>query len=53
MMQAAESGLSAPSFITCDNLRAVARERLARRLGQVSAATLAQVEDRVQVLLDL
>jgi len=49
----AESGLPARSTVKCDNLRAVARERLVRRLGQVSGDTLAEVEDRVRVLLEL
>jgi mRNA-degrading endonuclease toxin of MazEF toxin-antitoxin module len=31
----------------------VATERLARRLGRVTAATMAQVEDRLRILLDL
>lgn len=31
----------------------VARKEFARRLGRVGPATLAQVEDRVRILLDL
>ena len=52
-VEPAESGLSATSFIRCDNLRAVARERLTKRLGQVPADAIARVEDRVRVLLEL
>jgi mRNA interferase MazF len=48
-----DSGLPARSFVKCDNLRAVARERLVKRLGQASGDTLAEIEDRVRVLLEL
>jgi mRNA interferase MazF len=48
-----EAGLTARSFIMCDQMRIFAVERLVRRRGRVSAATLAEVEDRLRVLLDL
>lgn len=48
-----EGGLQSVSFVKCEDIRSVAVERLARRWGAVSAATLAEVEDRVRILLEL
>ncbi len=48
-----EAGLKARSFIKCEDVRSVAKERLARRLGAVSAATMDAVEDRLRILLGL
>jgi mRNA interferase MazF len=48
-----ESGLAAESFVQCENLRSVSKQRLRRRRGRVSADTLEQVEDRVRILLGL
>ncbi len=48
-----EAGLSLKSFIKTEDVRSVAVERLTRRLGQVTDATMAQAEDRLRILLDL
>ena len=48
-----EAGLTMRSFIKAEDVRSVAVERLTRRLGQVSRATMDQVEDRLRILLDL
>lgn len=48
-----EAGLPAVSFIKCEDIRSVSTSRLIRRWGQVSPATLAQVEDTVRILLEL
>lgn len=48
-----EAGLTMRSFVKTEDMRSVAVERLTRRLGQVSDATMAQVEDRLRILLDL
>ncbi len=48
-----EGGLSVPSFIMCEQARAFSVERLLRHRGRVSSATMAEVEDRLRVLLDL
>lgn len=48
-----EGGLTLPSYIKIEDLRSVARERLLRRLGQVSVATMARTADRLRVLLDI
>jgi len=48
-----EGGLVATSFLQCDNVRAVSKQRLKRRRGRVSDGTLRQVEDRLRILLGL
>ena len=48
-----EAGLTMRSFIKAEDVRSVAVERLTRRLGQVSRATMDQVEDRLRILLGL
>ena len=48
-----EGGLRVTSFVMCEQVRTVARERLVARIGSVSARTLDAVADRVRVLLDL
>ena len=48
-----EGGLKTPSAILCDAIRSVAKERLVRKWGAVSAATMETVEDRIRILLDL
>ena len=48
-----EGGFKKPSYVKCEDIRSVARERLGRRWGRVSASTLAAIEDRVRILLGL
>ena len=48
-----EGGLTAPSFVLCDQVRVFAVERLIRRRGRVGDAVLAAVEDRLRLLFDL
>jgi mRNA interferase MazF len=48
-----EGGVSEVSYAMPDQIRAISSGRLARRLGRVGPATLARVEDRVRILLDL
>jgi len=48
-----EGGLSAKSFIKCEDIRSVAKERLSRQLGAVSSTTMVAVEDRMRILLEL
>lgn len=47
------SGLKERSFVKCEALRSVAKERLVKRLGTVSADVIADVEDRLRILLGL
>lgn len=48
-----EGGLSQPSFIKCEDARSMSTQRLMRRRGAVSAATMLAVEDRLRMLLGL
>lgn len=48
-----EGGLSLPSYIKCEDVRSVSHERLMQHLGAVSATTLAEVEDRLRMLMGL
>lgn len=48
-----EGGLDRPSFIKCEDVRAISTERLRRRLGTVSPASMEQVADLLRTLLDL
>lgn len=48
-----EGGLTARSFIKCEDLRSVSKERCVERWGALAPATLAQLEDRLRILLGL
>ncbi len=48
-----EGGLKRRSAILCDAIRSMAKERMLRKWGTVTPATLMAVEDRVRILLDL
>ena len=50
---AGEGDPNLPSFIKCEDVRSVSVERLHRRLGSVSAATLEAVEERLRMLMGL
>ncbi len=48
-----EGGLRQKSFIKCEDVRSVAKERLILRWGAVSRQTLSAIEDRLRILLGL
>jgi mRNA interferase MazF len=48
-----EGGLNLHSWIKCEDIRAVSRQRLLQRLGAVTPATMVAVEDRLRILLGL
>lgn len=48
-----EGGVSAVSYIQCENVRSLSSSRLTRFRGRVSSQTLAEVEDRLRILLGL
>ena len=48
-----EGGVQEASFVKPEDIRSVAAERLGARWGAVSPRTLAEVERRLRVLLDL
>lgn len=48
-----EGGLKISSFAKIEDVRSISKERLIRRFGSVSSATLVQVADRLRIVLDL
>ncbi len=48
-----EGGVRKVSFIKCEDVRSVARERLSRPLGRVSPVTMQEVAFRLRILMDL
>ena len=48
-----EGGLGRKSFARCEDVRSLSHLRLSDRLGEVSEATMAQVEEILRALLDL
>jgi len=48
-----EGGLRRVSLVLCEAIRSVSTDRLRRWLGQVPEATMAQVVDRLRILLAL
>ena len=52
-LAAPEGGIIVPSFILCDQIMRISSRRLSRRLGLVRSATMTNVEEALQILLDL
>jgi mRNA interferase MazF len=48
-----EGGLTKPSVILTDQVRTISHQRLGRRIGSVSAATMSQVEACLRRILGL
>jgi mRNA interferase MazF len=48
-----EGGLRARSYVLCDQVRTVAKERLGARRGELSQRTMRRCDERLRVLLDL
>ena len=48
-----EGGLGVRSFIKCEDVRSISKDRLVSPLGTVSQATLERVEERVRILLGM
>src|SRR5258708_28600548 len=48
-----EGGLPMLSFVKCEDIRSVSKQRLKQFYGSVSAQTMAEVEKRVRILLNL
>lgn len=48
-----EGGVRQRSFVKCEDIRSVAKERLASKLGTVGSRTMAEVEQRLKLLLRL
>ena len=48
-----EGGLKKISYVMCENIRSIAKERLNDRWGVVSDQTMRQVEERLRLLLEI
>jgi mRNA interferase MazF len=48
-----EAGLTKRSFVKCEDIRSISKERLLKRMGRVSEETMKSVEDRLRILLNL
>jgi mRNA interferase MazF len=48
-----EGGLSVRSFVKCEDIRSVSKQRLKRFCGTVTAQTMSEVERRMRILLKL
>lgn len=52
-IEPSDGGVREPSFAMCEAVRSVSTERLVRRWGIVERTTIAAVEDRLRILLEL
>ena len=48
-----EGGVTQRSFIKCEDIRSIAKERLFKKVGCVSDEAIKAIEDRLRILLDL
>ncbi len=48
-----EGGLRVTSFVKCEDIRSISKDRLIDRWGHASPVTIAEVQDRLRVLLSL
>lgn len=48
-----QSGLEVRSYIKCEDIRSISRDRLREHKGHVSPGVMALVEDRLRILLRL
>lgn len=53
MIRPPEGGVRMDSALLCEAVRSISKERLAVKWGRVTPQTLAEVEDRVRILLGL
>jgi len=48
-----EGGLSTLSFVKCEDIRSVSKQRLKQFYGTISPQTMTEVEKRIRILLNL
>ncbi|MCL4551857.1 MAG: type II toxin-antitoxin system PemK/MazF family toxin [Bacteroidetes bacterium] len=48
-----ETGLKVESFVKCEDVRSISKERLMSYVGSISPATLEEVEYKIKLLLGL
>jgi mRNA interferase MazF len=52
-IESPEGGVKTRSFIMCDQPRTVSLNRVGKKWGEVTEATMRQVEDRLRIFLGL
>jgi mRNA interferase MazF len=52
-IQPPAGGLRKISYVKCEDVRSVSKQRFHKRLGRVPISVLAEVEDRLRILLEL
>lgn len=50
---ATEGGLRLASYVMCEMMRSISLQRLTKRIGKVRPTTMALVEQRLRILLEL
>jgi len=48
-----EGGLTLPSFVMCEAMRSISKERLIKPMGALSKDTILEIEDTLRILLDM
>jgi mRNA interferase MazF len=48
-----EGGLTLTSYIKCEDIRSVSRERFGRKCGAISVQTMSLVQDKLSIILAL
>jgi mRNA interferase MazF len=48
-----EAGIKDISYIKCEDVRSISTERLIKRWGMTTPATMSEVEDRLRILMGL
>jgi mRNA interferase MazF len=48
-----EGGLTVPSFIKCEDIRSVSKQRFKQFYGTITTQTMTEVEKRLKILLNL
>ena len=48
-----EGGVKAVSYVKCEDIRSVSKQRLAKYLGRVAPQTMQEVEEKLAVLLGM
>jgi mRNA interferase MazF len=52
-IQPPECGLKMMSFIKCEDIRSISKERLTEKIGAIKEETLEEIDDRLRILLRL
>jgi mRNA interferase MazF len=53
LVEARGSGLRTDSYVMCDAIRSISKERLTRRVGEATPGVMSDVAKRLRVLLEI